>query len=370
MILKHKVAIVTNIIPSYREQFYLYLFFQESIYCHVYCEKVKDRTVETQQNSLSKITYVDSIGFESEILGFQFLPFWRLLNDYDCIVIDGNPRTLSNVVLFLLAKLFRRKTVIWTTFHSYSAKRITEYLRLKYTSLFRNILTYTECDVQKMRKFGMKQNRIIALNNGLNQAAIDLARNNILTMNFSIEEKKKFRIVSVARLIKKNRFDLLLSALELLKKEIDFECYIIGGGPEFTNLEFQIANLQLIDQVRLLGPLYDEQIICEYLFDADVFIHPHSVGLSLMHAYGYGLPVIIDDKFDEHGPEICFFSENVNGISFKFGSVDDLTSSIKHLIFNSELRAEIGKRNLFLVQNICNTEKMAHNFMSMLEVAK
>lgn len=358
-----RVSLITNIIPRYRTEFYNILFSSNIINLKVFCGRVKELSVASFDEYHPNINYVKSIGPKSEVIGYQFLPYFKILNNSDVIVVDGNPRTISNIIIFLLSKLKPRlKVIIWTTSHSYSAGRLTEYIRLMYTSLYHNIITYTECDVVNLQKFGLKTNRIVSINNGLNQLKIE----EVSKYYEIIEEnklKKKFVIVSLARLIKKNRFELVLEAIALAFSELEFIYYIIGDGPELDFLKERSLSLKIIDKIQFLGSMHDEYEIGKFMSVSDVFVHPSSIGLSLMHAYGYGLPVITDDNFLRHGPEICFFSNGINGMTFRANDYVDLSHVLKSLLFDKCLRSSISNNNLLIARNKCNNMLMADSFL-------
>ena len=74
-----------------------------------------------------------------------------------------------------------------------------------------------------------------------------------------------------------------------------------------------------------------------------LFIYPGSVGLSLIHAYNYGLPSIIFSDMRYHMPESAAFKEGFNGISYKKDSATSLARSID---MYAQLNKESKKPNV------------------------
>ena len=46
-----------------------------------------------------------------------------------------------------------------------------------------------------------------------------------------------------------------------------------------------------LDLVGDLGSIYDEIELAPWFLTADAFVYPENIGLSILHAFGYGLPV-------------------------------------------------------------------------------
>src|SRR5437773_4017694 len=79
------------------------------------------------------------------------------------------------------------------------------------------------------------------------------------------------QIVSVGRLVAFKGFDDLIGACaELVRRQIDFVCDIIGDGPLRETLRSKIAKLNLSSRINLLGSL-SQKAVLEKLRDADIF---------------------------------------------------------------------------------------------------
>jgi glycosyltransferase involved in cell wall biosynthesis len=70
------------------------------------------------------------------------------------------------------------------------------------------------------------------------------------------------RMLSVGRLVPKKGHDVLLRALATLAREgLDFECEIIGDGPERHVLEEMVAELDLREMVCMRGSLPHDEVL-------------------------------------------------------------------------------------------------------------
>lgn len=204
-----------------------------------------------------------------------------------------------------------------------------------------------------------KANGIIAISKGVKD---DLKRNfNVFTpmevvynagLDKSIEQKKEeplnlpkgvYHLVAVGRLTKQKGFDVLLEALALVQKQIDFHCTIIGEGPERKNLELQRNKLRLSSKVSLPG--FQENPYAYYA-KADVFVLSsrwEGFGNVIVEAMACETPVIATrcdfgpDEIIEHGK---------NGLLVNVEEPQALADAIALLLSNPELRQELAAEGL------------------------
>lgn len=123
------------------------------------------------------------------------------------------------------------------------------------------------------------------------------------------------RILAVGRLVEKKGFKYLVDACAILKSmNLEFECLIVGDGPEQENLENQIKQLNLQEHVRLLGPQTQntlQQTMADSAFmvlpciitesgDRDglptVLLEAMARALPVISTQVAGVPEIIDDQ--------------------------------------------------------------------------
>jgi glycosyltransferase involved in cell wall biosynthesis len=103
--------------------------------------------------------------------------------------------------------------------------------------------------------------------------------------------------------------------------------------------------------------------LAPWFLSSSFFVYPTAIGLSLMHAYGYGLPVITHDNIHAHGPEFSVFENHKTGILYKQNDSQDLLNKISLLLDNIQLKDEIKKNVLSIVNEKYNTKIMSDNFI-------
>lgn len=373
-----EVAIITNILTSYREGFLDRLFLREDISVTIYCQdSIPGMNLKSIHGKYGdRVQIIKANSSSGGTIGFQWLPIRKILKNSDVIFLDGNPRILSNIMMGFLPIFFRKKKVVmWTMGHSFGANQITESIRLKWTSFFKNIFLYTDNEIDYLRKRGFKSQYMLGMNNGLDQDKIDHEKqkwNQELLFQWQKENDftgKKIA-VSLSRLTAKNKFEQMISAMpEIIKHNPEFLWCIIGAGPEEQKLRALAKTNNVENHIRFIGALFNEAEIAPYMLSAKVFIHPASIGLSIMHAFGYGLPVVVNNETEMHGPEYGAFEDMKTGFNFEPNNVEDLAKKVNQLLLNDELKKVMGDYCLKLVHEKFNVNIMVERFVTMAKTA-
>ncbi len=355
-----RVAILTNVLPSYRQGFYDRLFAREDVVTTVYCQAaVPGLNVRSIHDRYpDRVHLVKAISARGEATSWQFTPWSTVLSEYDVVFVDGNPRSLSRALTATLLRLLRRNVVLWTTGHSYGANRYTERLRLLWTRMFDRLFVYTDADARYLRGRGFATQHITSMNNGLDQVEIDAAIT--AWRGPRLDEWRKTRnlagrsiLLSCARLAPKNRFEQMVVAMPAVLNQIpDAMWCVIGGGPEEDRLAALVRNAGLSDRVRFVGELYEESELAPWFLSAAVFVHPAAIGLSILHAFGYGLPVVTHSRVENHGPEFAAFVEGRSGRTYPENDTGALADAVVGLLRDKEARTSMGH----YVQNVVRTE--------------
>lgn len=152
--------------------------------------------------------------------------------------------------------------------------------------------------------------------------------------------KREKIILSVGRLIPEKGHKYLIEAFSKLNNREDWSVIILGDGILRTELEDQIKQLNLQNQVKLLGAVNN---IDQYLAKASIFVFPSiSEGFpnALIEAMSAGLPCL---SFDcDAGPRDVIENKK-NGILIEPKNIDELILSLTYLIEKEEIRNQIGE---------------------------
>lgn len=372
-----RVAVVTNILPGYRQGFYDRLFSRRDLITTVYCQpSIPGMNVRVIHGRYpERVRLLKALSAKAEAIAWQFTPWRALLFGYDVVFVDGNPRILSHVVLATLLRLFRRNVVLWTMAHSYRGNRFTERTRLFWTRMFNHLLVYTEAEVGYLRQLGFTKHDISAMNNGLDQSRIDE-----IIARWSSPELEEWRrgkdlasrtiLLSCARLDPKNRFEHVVAALPAIVRCIpDVMWCIIGSGTEAARLRSLVEQEALHHYVRFVGELHEEHELAPWFLSAAAFVHPAAVGLSLLHAFGYGLPVITHDNANHHGPEFAAFHQRLSGRVFREDDPVSLAAAVIELMRDTSALASMRQHVQHVVRTQYNADVMVQRFAAIAKGA-
>ena len=369
---KKKIAFIVNVIPSYREGFYKKIIANKNYHVKIFAQKdlpTPIKTIDKKFKKNSEILRYFSIG--NEKLVFTSLPIFKLLNNYDIFVVEGNPRYITHFLFATILKLLKKKVILCTMVHSHNKNMFREIIRLWWTKFFKFLFVYTDSEKSFLKKKGFINHTIYSMNNGIDQDKIDQIKKKLNKKeinNLKKKYKNKTIFLSCARLITKNKFHLAVEALARIKNtNYDFIWIIIGDGNEKEALSNLIKKNKLEKNVEFKGAIYDEKKLSLYFMAADCLIHPASIGLTIIHSFGYGLPVITHSNKAFHNPEISAFKNNSTGLSFKMDSIESLKRCIEKFLTNKNLKFHFTKNCYDIVRNKYNSNIMANNFFKLIK---
>jgi glycosyltransferase involved in cell wall biosynthesis len=370
-----RVAIVTNVVPSYRQGFYDRLFARDDVSVRVFCQ---DRLPGTNVKTIharypNQVTAVRAGAFNGPAVMWQPLPWRELLFGYDVVFVDGNPRILSHALAATLLRLLRRNVVLWTMAHSFGANRFSERVRLRWTRAFGHIFLYTDAEVRALRAKGFARHALTAMNNGLDQKRIDRVRAGWDEARLGAWRHAnglgRTVLLSCTRLDPKNRLELMMQALPAVRRaRPDVTWCLVGGGSEEERLKALARELSVAEHVRFAGELYDEEDLAPWFLSAQALVHPGAIGLSLLHAFGYGLPVVTNDNAGGHGPEFAAFDNGVSGRTFREGDAD-LARTLIELLENAPALEPMRGHVLEIARERFNVDVMVERFVAAARLA-
>jgi len=172
-------------------------------------------------------------------------------------------------------------------------------------------------------------------------------------------------ILFCSRLDPSNNVCLLVRAAKKLSNQLpSLRVIIIGKGPEEDAIRFEVARLKMDCHIILVGAIYDEMALAPWFLLSDVFCYPENIGLSLLHAFSYGLPVVTSDRTDLHGPEIEAIRPGYNGVVYTHGDENDLAGTLRALLFDRKSRELMAARAIFTVRKEFTLKNMVDGFES------
>jgi glycosyltransferase involved in cell wall biosynthesis len=287
------------------------------------------------------------------------------------LFVSGNPRVVSNVVLAGLARLLGRPVVLWGQAHTAGAGKTTEKLRLGWWRGFDHLFVYTEGETRWLKARGFERQHVLGMNNGLDQERIDAAAAAWRSRGLESWRREqgvaeRTQVLSCARLEPKNRFDLWLEAMPgVIAKVPDLLWCVVGEGVERPTLEAKTRQLGLENHVRWLGRIVDEDQLAPWFLTSRLLVHPGAIGLTLLHAFGYGLPVVTHDDPGTQMPEYDAFAAGENGLAYRSGDRAALAEAVLQGLGDELARQRMGREAHEVARERYNVRIMTERFEAM-----
>lgn len=334
---------------------------------------------------------VEPEGFEAEqarlrnpqVLGQKFFfhgAQWSHATPKSCdvLVINWTPRYINQWAALLKAKWNGVPTVLWG--HGFS-KRDRWWWRMARIAVARMgtcLLFYDSNTAESYQAQGWDPKKLFVAGNSIDHSSIEQARASWLKNPERLQEFRKENqleegpvILYVSRLLPQNRLDLLLAATAKLSEQIrGLRTVIIGNGDDQRLiLEALAKEYGISDQTHFLNGIYNEEDLAPWFLSADVFCYPENIGLSILHAYWYGVPLVTSDRRQCQNPEIVVFQDQVNGLAYKHGNVDSLAGALRKLLEDAPLKESMSKAARETVESNYTVERMVDGIEAAIRYA-
>jgi glycosyltransferase involved in cell wall biosynthesis len=334
---KPKVLLIQPVLAHYRRSFLESLLGIPDVEFHILAGegKVPVKAFSPEKNTGFSLFRNHSISLK----GHRF--FWQnglisevLKQKPDAVILPGidfhYPGTL---ILAVLIRIMLPAKLLWWG-HATIEKQgwIGTKLRNFFFGLGDGIFTYNQGGADSiLKQFPSKP--VIPLFNSLNKEDYGF--------NESIEPRKEgeaIRILFSGRFTNNKRVDILIEAMDILRRRKQpFTCRFVGDGPALKDAENQVKDLGISDSVEFLGEVYGNAAAAHFK-QSDLFVLPGKVGLSIVHALSFGLPVITTNQKHVHSPEYELIEPGQNGDFFEGFNPESLADCIT--IWNEKINSK------------------------------
>lgn len=217
-----------------------------------------------------------------------------------------------------------------------------KYYRIKniYKKKIDYIITPSEFYKIKLVEDGIKENKIKALHN-----FIDIKQ-------YDIETQDDGYALYFGRLSKEKGIINLINAFSKIKNG---KLYIAGEGEEKESIKELINENKLNDRVKLLGFLNSDEMK-EYIRKCKFVVVPsiwyENCPYSIIETLAIGKPIIGSDIAGI--PELV--KDSVNGLTFKYDDIEDLSKKIEKLFTNNSLVKEFSEKSKEMCKELYSKE--------------
>lgn len=296
----------------------------------------------------------------------------------DVVVLSWSTRYVTLLPALIRARWNNVGTVLWGHGYSKSESGVRENARMQLGRLADCMLFYNTTTAQELvnRRFIANEQSFIALNS-LDQDPIQTQRDLYKRSPDLLDAFRREHdlvgkrvVLFVSRLYESNRVELLLRATAQLRPHIPgLVTAIVGTGPDLDRLKSVAEQLGIADAVRFPGAIYEESKIAPWFLASDLFCYPNNIGLSILHAMGYALPVVTSDATDAQNPEIEALVPGENGDIYSDGNVDSLTEKIRGVLIDPALRKRMSDHALATATTGFSLNRMVDGFESAIRYA-
>ena len=268
--------------------------------------------------------------WQKGLVSLVFREKWR------AVILLGSPYYLANFVAALVCRFKGVPVFFWTHGARPESKLFKDFLMSLALAPAAGVFVYGRKAVSQIARWWLPAERFVVVYNSLNalSAGGGLVVDRLLKQG-ALKEKDCFAAIFVGRLVSRKRLDLLIRAVHVINQSGKrLRLLIVGDGPELGGLRELVLSLGLTDAVEFKRACYEEDQLRSEFSKCDFSVVPHAAGLSVVHAMAYGLPVITDDDYSAHGPEVEVLEDGVNCLIYRSGSLDALAQSIDRMICN------------------------------------
>lgn len=297
-----------------------------------------------------KSVYIENRWFLGEKAVWQnFTKVFRRYGTPQAVISEHSPRILSSYPLLVYCKILKIPIILWG--HGGSRKRNVVTSNKWQDKIHRWLVK--NCDAYICYTDGIKENlsevtksnKLFVARNTLDTDALFVIKEQLTnvgkqTIKEELQLKKKYYLCFIGRLVAEKQMDYALDVYGIIKQSRqDVGFIIVGDGPERNALENQVSEKKLTD-IIFTGKILGWGKSGKFLFCSDVLINPGEVGLSVNHAFCFGLPVVTQKKGETgpyHGPEIEYVVNGQTGFLCDNSDKKQMAQKIID-IFKNDLR--------------------------------
>ncbi|MFZ1320681.1 MAG: glycosyltransferase family 4 protein [Ignavibacteria bacterium] len=344
-----KILILQRIIPHYRTGFF-----------KKFCERFPGTNIfygqPSSSESLSNARSLDKNIFKacgnlylnsSGSIFFSRIYFKLFKHNPDIVISVFNVGNLNIYLLFLLRPILNFKIILWS--FGYDPVRgfdpennFADKIRLRLSQKADAVIYYWDKGKETVSKFSKRTEHYFTAPNTLDtdklfllKKEFDLKGKEEIKKELGIKEVYNF--IYTGRLLKDKEVDILLRAFSLIEqKRNDCRLTIIGSGPEMDNLKKLSSSLSL-KNIYFLNEILDDAVTGKWIYSSDAFVMPGRLGLSVVHSFSFGTPIISQNKEGHfHGEGIGYIKDGINGFLVKDQDINALAEKMEYIISNNK----------------------------------
>ena len=271
-----KICCIFNFASHYREKIYKKIEseFNCDFYFGDFCGvELKKIDYSVLNSFVKELKYISLFSHFNWIKGSVNLVF---KNKYDTFLMVGEPYCLSTWFVLIFSKILKKKTYLWTHGWYGDESYIKGLIKKIFFKLSSGIFLYGEYAKQVMIKEGFKKDKLHVIANSLDYEKMVLQRNKAKSPIYINKfHNNNPTIFFIGRLGKNKKLELLIDAHKFAQeKSVNFNVVLIGDGEHKDYLLKKTKKLGTENNVWFYGACYDEILISELIYNADLCVLP------------------------------------------------------------------------------------------------
>lgn len=210
-------------------------------------------------------------------------------------------------------------------------ERLNRSIERQLATMPAHTITVSDADRKLALDIGIPPERVTTVPNGMPALGVPVPR--------SFEAPRPMRFISVARFDSQKDHATLLRAFAALEHEVLPELWLVGDGPQRSEVAALIHHLGLSDRVEMLG-LRDD--VDELLRSSDAFVlvsNWEGMPRSIIEAQRAGLATVATNV----GGVAEIITDNRTGLLANRGSIEDVRNALDLLLRDRQVRERLSR---------------------------
>ncbi len=343
-----RVAVVQPVLPRYRVPFFDLLARRTGIELTVLCDMHPSGSLRSDRPTDAFRAEHWPLKSRGPFIDHPAILEAARSRRFDLAVLGWNMRMLQLVPALLTGASARRPVLLWGHGFSKSERSLKRSARDALVRLSSGVIVYGSQTQRRLLESGLPPGKVHLAQNAIDQSEIRAATAEWIKGAGMLEDWQRRQgivpgelIVFISRMEPDKRADLLVEAFARLAPcRPGLKLALIGGGSCLPAITSKVNELGIADRVRLTGPLYEERLIAPWCLSAGCFAYPEAIGLSVYHAFGYGLPVVTSDDLASHNPEVESIVPGRNGMLYRHRDIVSFADALNDVLSNPARREE------------------------------
>ncbi len=295
------------------------------------------------------------------------------------VVINAELGNLNLPLLICFRRLLGCRIVLWT--FGYDPKRgfstgdWKDRLRLWMYDQADAIVFYWRQGRDSILPYLKHPSRTFVAPNTLETDVLDSIRERLAQVDRRVLAERagasgRAHFLFLGRLLADKEADRLLRAWkEVEAGTVPVALTVVGDGPERSSLE-ELARVLELRTVRFAGEITDAEAVGRMLVVSRAVVVPGRLGLTVVHAFCFGVPVISQAKPSHfHGEGIGYVRDGENGILVPDGDISALARAILLLAENDDVHSKMSNAARQTVEEEASIDLMVSGLVDAVELA-